>query len=86
MDEIGKNFKIDIAMIPYAYQGPYPAFYENLSEGGRTKKANEKKLRNYDLMFKFINSTKPKKFSICSWVCLWRSKGKTICILWCWNG
>ena len=61
MDEIGKNFKIDIAMIPYAYQGPYPAFYENLSEEERTKKANEKKLRNYDLMFKFINSTKPKK-------------------------
>ena len=44
MDEIGKNFKIDIAMIPYAYQGPYPAFYENLSEEERTKKANEKKL------------------------------------------
>ena len=30
MDDIGKKFKIDMAMLPYAYQGPYPAFYENL--------------------------------------------------------
>ena len=42
MDEIGKNFKIDFAMIPYAYQGPYPAFYENLSSKDREIKAKEK--------------------------------------------
>ena len=42
MDEIGKNFNIDFAMIPYAYQGPYPAFYENLSSRDREIKANEK--------------------------------------------
>ena len=31
MDKIGKKYNFDFAMIPYAYQGPYPAFYENLS-------------------------------------------------------
>lgn len=60
MDEIGKKFNFDIAMIPYAYQGPYPAFYENLTLKDREKKANEKKIRNYDLMFKFIDSIKPR--------------------------
>jgi L-ascorbate metabolism protein UlaG (beta-lactamase superfamily) len=59
MDEIGKNFNIDLAMIPYAYQGPYPAFYENLSSQDRKLKANEKKVRNYEVMSKFIESTKP---------------------------
>ena len=61
MDEIGKKFKIDFAMIPYAYQGPYPAFYENLSFEEKKEKAHEKKLKNYEQMFNFINSTKPKK-------------------------
>jgi len=60
MDEIGKKFNFDIAMIPYAYQGPYPAFYENLTAKDREIKANEKKIRNYDLMFKFIDSIKPR--------------------------
>ena len=60
MDEIGKSFKIDFAMIPYAYQGPYPAFYENLSSKDREIKAKEKKLRNYEIMYKFIDSVKPK--------------------------
>ena len=60
MDEIGKKFNFDIAMIPYAYQGPYPAFYENLTLKDKEEKANEKKVRNYDLMFKFIDSIKPK--------------------------
>ncbi len=60
MDEIGKNFNIDFAMIPYAYQGPYPAFYENLSSQDREIKANEKKIRNYEIMHKFIDSIKPK--------------------------
>ena len=60
MDMIGKKYHFDFAMIPYAYQGPYPAFYENLSDDERTKKANEKKIRNYDLMYNFIKSVKPK--------------------------
>ncbi len=60
MNKIGKQFDFDFAMIPYAYQGPYPAFYENLSEEERSSKANEKKIKNYELMYKFIESTKPK--------------------------
>ena len=60
MDEIGKKFNFDIAMIPYAYQGPYPAFYENLTLKEREDKAKKKKVRNYDLMLKFIDSIKPK--------------------------
>lgn len=61
MDEIGKKFEIDLAMIPYAYQGPYPAFYENLNEIERKKKAEQKKIKNYNLMYKFIDSFKPTK-------------------------
>ncbi len=61
MDEIGKKFEIDFAMIPYAYQGPYPAFYENLTIEEKTIKANEKKLKNYNQMLNFIKSFKPKK-------------------------
>lgn len=60
MDKIGKKYNFDFAMIPYAYQGPYPAFYENLSNDDRQKKANEKKINNYELMYKFIDSIKPK--------------------------
>ena len=60
MDDIGKKFKIDMAMLPYAYQGPYPAFYENLSFLQREEKAKNKKFNNYELMFKFIDSLKPK--------------------------
>jgi len=61
MNFIGNKFKIDFAMIPYAYQGPYPAFYENLDKEEKMQKANEKKLKNYELMYKFIKSTKPKR-------------------------
>lgn len=61
MDYIGKKFKIDMAMLPFAYKGPYPAFYENLKPKEKEKKANDKKFNNYELMFKFIDSTKPKK-------------------------
>ena len=61
MDEIGNKFKIDIAMLPYAYQGPYPAFYENLTSEEREEKAKNKKFNSYELMFKFIDSTKPKR-------------------------
>ena len=60
MDEIGKKFNFDFAMIPYAYQGPYPAFYENLSSKEREIKAKEKKFKNYDLMYNFIDSVKPE--------------------------
>ena len=61
MDQIGKKFNIEFAMVPYAYQGPYPAFYENLSKDERVIKAKEKKVRNYELMYKYIESINPKK-------------------------
>ena len=61
MDDIGNKFKIDIAMLPYAYQGPYPAFYENLTSEEREEKLKTKKFNSYELMFKFIDSTKPKR-------------------------
>ena len=40
--KIGKQFKIDLAMIPYGYQGPYPAFYENLNQQEKKRKSEEK--------------------------------------------
>ena len=42
MKKIGKQFKIDLAMIPYGYQGPYPAFYENLNQQEKKRKSEEK--------------------------------------------
>ena len=60
MTKIGNQFNIDLAMVPYGYQGPYPAFYENLSENEKKIKSEEKKINNYIILKKYIQSLKPK--------------------------
>lgn len=44
---------IDLACVPFSYQGPYPAFYENLSEAEKYQKAEERRQRHYDTVIKF---------------------------------
>jgi hypothetical protein len=52
---------IDLACLPYSFQGPYPAFYENLSKSERELAATEKKTKNYEIVSKFIQVLQPKK-------------------------
>ena len=59
MNKIGNQFNIDLAMIPYGYQGPYPAFYENLNDVEKKIKSEEKKIKNYKVMKRYIESLKP---------------------------
>jgi len=51
---------IDLACVPFSFQGPYPAFYENLSVEERTEEAARKKMRNYEVMTRFAETLKPR--------------------------
>lgn len=52
---------IDLACVPFCFQGPYPAFYENLTLEERATEAEKKKLRNYEVMTQFAETLKPKR-------------------------
>lgn len=61
--DIKKRFsKIDIACIPSGMQGPYPAFYDNLSLKEKEKESDKKKIKNYNTVLNYINIFQPKYF------------------------
>lgn len=52
---------INLLCVPFSYQGPYPAFYENLTEQERAAEAEQKKMRNYEITTRFTEILKPKR-------------------------
>lgn len=56
-----KFSKIDFACVPFATQGPYPAFYENLSNAEKKEKSEAKKLRGYREMLGFTKTLDPER-------------------------
>lgn len=55
-----KYAPIELACVPFCFQGPYPAFYENLNYEERTVEAEKKKKRNYEVMTQFTEVLQPK--------------------------
>ena len=53
---------VDLACVPFAFQGPYPAFYDNLSKEEKLTISNEKKERNYAILHKFCETLAPRRF------------------------
>jgi len=53
---------VDLACVPFAFQGPYPAFYDNLSKEEKLTISNEKKERNYAILHQFCETLAPKRF------------------------
>lgn len=53
--------QIDLACVPFSYQGPYPAFYENLTPEERATEAQKKRERNYRVMVDFAAALRPKR-------------------------
>lgn len=51
---------IDLACVPYSFQGPYPAFYENLTREERESEAAKKRERNYETMTLFAETLRPQ--------------------------
>jgi len=51
---------IDLACVPFSYQGPYPAFYENLDAAEKHCKAEERRQRHYDTVIRFAQALEPK--------------------------
>jgi len=51
---------IHLVCVPFSFQGPYPAFYENLTTIERAAAAEQKKLRNYEITTQFAEVLKPK--------------------------
>jgi len=52
---------IDLACVPFNYLGPYPAFYENLTEREKAAEADAKKMRNYETLVSFILTLEPRR-------------------------
>jgi hypothetical protein len=52
--------KIDALCIPSGMQGPYPAFYENLSLNEKKQEAEKKKYKNFSTILDYIEVLKPK--------------------------
>ncbi len=52
---------IDLACVPFSFQGPYPAFYENLSPAERAAESMKKRQRNYDVMTQFAQTLQPQR-------------------------
>ena len=53
---------VDLACVPFAFQGPYPAFYDNLTKEEKLTISNEKKERNYAILHQFCETLAPKRF------------------------
>lgn len=52
---------VDLACLPYGFQGPYPAFYENLNSQEKKVEADHKTENNYEVVKNYINTLRPKK-------------------------
>ena len=52
--------QIDALCIPSGMQGPYPAFYENLSIEEKKQEANKKKIKNFSTILEYIKVLKPE--------------------------
>ena len=52
---------VDLACLPYGFQGPYPAFYENLNTQEKKIEADHKTENNYEVVKNFVSVLKPKK-------------------------
>lgn len=62
-ENLKKRFgRFDLACVPFSFQGPYPAFYENLTEEERASEARKKALRNYEQMVSYIKALNPEFF------------------------
>ena len=61
-DLVRRIGKIDIACCPSGFQGPYPAFYTNLSEDERKAEAAKKKLYNFEMVLGYLRSISPDYF------------------------
>jgi hypothetical protein len=57
---VAKYHRIKLACVPYCFQGPYPAFYENLNNEQKLLEANKKKIRNYETLSSFVKTLKPE--------------------------
>ena len=53
---------VDLACVPFAFQGPYPAFYDNLSDAEKLAVAAEKAERNYAILHRFCETLAPKRY------------------------
>jgi len=53
---------VDLACVPFAFQGPYPAFYDNLSPAEKLRISVEKKVRNYAILQRFCEALEPRRF------------------------
>jgi hypothetical protein len=51
---------IDLCCVPFAFQGPYPAFYENLSDEEKAHEASKKRWRGYAHVANFARDLSPK--------------------------
>lgn len=61
--KIKKKFKkIDAALIPSGMQGPYPAFYENLSNSEKKIESKKRKIGNFGMALKYLEIIKPELF------------------------
>ena len=54
--------EIDAACIPSGMQGPYPAFYDNLSLEQKKQEAEKKKYNNFHTILEYLKTLKPKYF------------------------
>ena len=54
--------QLDLACVPFSFQGPYPAFYENLSDEERRTEARKKALRNYEQMLSYVKTLEPRLY------------------------
>ena len=45
---------VDLACLPYGFQGPYPAFYENLNIQEKKIEADHKTENNYEVVKNFV--------------------------------
>jgi L-ascorbate metabolism protein UlaG (beta-lactamase superfamily) len=58
-----KKFKnIDAACIPAGMQGPYPAFYHNLTLEEKKIQSDKKKINNFRTVYNYLSVLKPKYF------------------------
>ena len=55
-----KMGEIDLGCVPFAFQGPYPAFYENLPLEEKAAEADKKKHRNYQHVSGYARTLAPK--------------------------
>ena len=53
---------IDLACVPFSYQGPYPAFYENLTDEEKSQRAGERRLGHYETLGKYVRSLEATYF------------------------